>query len=342
LALIVATASAVGLWTAFRPPPSGPAASSGLVSLPGAFDVAVGEGAVWVARHTGGDPTDQAGEIVRIDPETDRVLARMPLERVGPIAAGEGGVWVATYPDADGVASLVRIDPSTNGIGGRTTLPDLHYEVANGDRVFVPNDVAVGFGRVWVSTARGTVLSIDPTSGDVATQDGRAGTILGGLAVGTSSVWAWNDVVAPNAAVLRIDPDSGRFVGREGSPTEVMSAAADGLYLWISHEPIEQVAPGCQGSAAACSGINALLRIEPATDTGTVSGEWPKTPGVLAAADGLAYLGDRHGAVWEVGESSSRRVADLGTPIASLAIDRGILWVLTGDGLLRLPLESGG
>ena len=52
---------------------------------------AVGESAVWVA-------SDLGMSVSRIDPETNRVVATIPLgNRPGAIAAGEGYVWVTVY-----------------------------------------------------------------------------------------------------------------------------------------------------------------------------------------------------------------------------------------------------
>ncbi len=333
VAAAVSGAAAVALWAGFRgapPMPAGPIE----VPMERAFDVATGEGAVWVARYVRGS----GGEVVRVDPATGLVQARITLDAAGPIAVGEGSVWVGTFPHGTSPATLVRVDPSTNDVADVIELPELQYEMAEGDRAFLPNDVAVGFGRVWISTARGTVVSIDPGSDRVATQDGEPATILGGLAVGAGSVWAWNDFVAPEAAVLRIDPGSGRIVGRVDAPAVVSSVAADERYVWISHRPVEQV---CPGRAPSCGPTtNALLRLEPATDTRMVSDRWPGSSGVLAAAGGTAYLGGRDGTVWAVEEGDARRVAELGTPIWSLAVDHGILWAVTDNGLRGLPLRG--
>ncbi len=59
--------------------------------------IAAGDGAVWVTSSF--DRT-----VSRIDPRTNRVVARMQLDGVpGQIAAGDGGVWVTTAKPAPAV-----------------------------------------------------------------------------------------------------------------------------------------------------------------------------------------------------------------------------------------------
>ena len=61
---------------------------------PGACGTALGEGSVWVASW-------DEGSVTRIDPESGKVLATIPVaENAIPasIAVGAGGVWVDVHP----------------------------------------------------------------------------------------------------------------------------------------------------------------------------------------------------------------------------------------------------
>jgi serine/threonine-protein kinase len=95
-------------------------------------DVAVGEGAVWIANGTG-------NSVWVLDPETNRVVDRIPvgLEPMA-IAVGHGAVWVANRRDG----TVSRIDP---GRGEVTETIDVGGH---------PEDVAVGPGGVWVAAHR--------------------------------------------------------------------------------------------------------------------------------------------------------------------------------------------
>jgi hypothetical protein len=77
--------------------------------------VTVGAGAVWVSP--GYHP--RSGEVVRIDPRTNEVVARVGARvYAGELAASAGAVWVLGHPDyTDETArgeSLHRVDPGTN------------------------------------------------------------------------------------------------------------------------------------------------------------------------------------------------------------------------------------
>lgn len=99
------------------------------------------------------------------------------------VATGEEAVWVA-----DGESTVVRVDPETNSIAGRISVPS------------GAENLAVGEGAVWVTG--GSALSrIDPSRNEVT------GTVeLGepqGLAAGDGSVWVANR--AGNGTLSRVD-----------------------------------------------------------------------------------------------------------------------------------------
>jgi streptogramin lyase len=68
------------------------------------FGVAAGAGSVWAV-------TDEA--LVRIDPATNRSVAKAPFPRAAPVgftgvAVGEGAVWATNYDRGE----LYRVNPS--------------------------------------------------------------------------------------------------------------------------------------------------------------------------------------------------------------------------------------
>jgi YVTN family beta-propeller protein len=111
-------------------------------------DVAVGLGAVWVADTTA---------VLRIDPTTNQIVARIPTGAFpADLAVGQDAVWVANQGDG----ALARIDPNTNQVTATIKVGD-----------FVTS-VAVGAGAVWAgaTTSAGPVVArIDPASGQVVT-----------------------------------------------------------------------------------------------------------------------------------------------------------------------------
>ena len=100
--------------------------------------VAIGAGAVWVVEH-------RANSLVRVDPASGRVVARVELAAERPndlcgacvenvIVAG-GAVWTSD----NYLRSVSRIDPRRNRVAARIELPL---------RVWA---VAAGGGRIWAS-----------------------------------------------------------------------------------------------------------------------------------------------------------------------------------------------
>ena len=70
----------------------------------GLTSVARCAGSLWIANN-------DEGVVLRVDPETGAVQARVPTIFPWPVACGDGGIWVGSNP-----AGLRRIDPRTNTI----------------------------------------------------------------------------------------------------------------------------------------------------------------------------------------------------------------------------------
>jgi DNA-binding beta-propeller fold protein YncE len=170
-------------------------------SWPGVYTAATtGSGSAWALHYEGGT-RDWGGNwqghtVVRIDPRTNRIAARIRLPRVlndNAIAFGEGAVWVLEARKA------IRIDPKTNRPVLRVRLP--------GD----PIGVAVGEGAVWVSLDDGRVARIDPGRRRV-TATIRTGTHTEYLTVGAGAVWAGNVNDIANSTLSEIDPETNDVV----------------------------------------------------------------------------------------------------------------------------------
>jgi hypothetical protein len=83
------------------------------------ISVTAEEIAVWVTLSSN---PGVSGEVVRIDPTTNKIVARIPVEEDGPrdIVVAGGSVWVNVQSDVEDDleqgASLHRIDPQTNDV----------------------------------------------------------------------------------------------------------------------------------------------------------------------------------------------------------------------------------
>ncbi len=119
--------------------------SSESAQVPGAFNVTVGESAVWALGAGAGN--DSGGTLTRIDPTGSVAGDPVPVVEAVDLAAGLGFVWIL-----DAAGELTRYDPET----GRR----------RGDPISVgrePLSVSVGEGAAWVAaTGEGAVYRVTP------------------------------------------------------------------------------------------------------------------------------------------------------------------------------------
>ena len=144
--------------------------------------MAVADGLLWLSGVT----RSGAGQLLRVDPATSRVVDRFPTRGDGALAVGGGSVWQA------GITSqtIYRYDPSSKRL-----LAQIPVGV-------VAKHLTADAHSLWVSSDSGRVTRIDMTTNTVT------GTFqLGGrapaVAVGHGSVWI---VDTAHAALLRVQP----------------------------------------------------------------------------------------------------------------------------------------
>ena len=193
-------------------------------------------GSLWVTK-------DDEKSLLRMDPLTLRVVARIPLG-IAPflVAAGGGSIWVTDYTDD----SAARVDIATN------SLVKVFTGLAHG-----PSGISYGAGAAWIANRRqGALTRIDAATNQVTAvipmgsrphplADG--GPLVGGspLAVVASdtAVYVKNEY---DANVARVDPTTNQVValiavgpkeGRDG----VDSMALDNGHLWVPGLHLQEV-----------------------------------------------------------------------------------------------------
>ncbi len=224
LALTLSAASLTGLWLGFRSGPVDRSDREGTAGEPvdlqprvtavipvGPYpkDVAVGEGAVWVSVPA--QEPSQDDLVVRIDPGTNEVVARIPVDRsIAGLAAGAGGVWVVgvqgTGPDPSFYVD--RIDPATNEVVAR--IPD------------VSGPLVVGEGALWAVDHAGaragpegsSLLRIDPATNQIVARI-PLGIAVWGIEFGEGYVWVLSLEPGPGEGdILQVDPATNEVVAR--------------------------------------------------------------------------------------------------------------------------------
>ena len=214
------------------------------------MEVAVGSGSVWVASTS-----SEAGVVLRVDPETNRVVDRIPVGSPTGLAFGHGSVWVTS----SGSGTLSRVDPRTGEVAeeievGRGAL-DVAVDdgsetvwVASGsffsmenpehhklsrvdaatDRVVaqIPiaarrpeggaQSVTVGEGAVWAQSVRGKLFVIDPATNELVAAV-PLGDYSSDLAVYGGAVWATAQIYV-GTRLFRVDPRTARVIASEHGP----------------------------------------------------------------------------------------------------------------------------
>ncbi len=287
--------------------------------------VTYGEGSIWVAVSA--NDGSSRGWILRIDPATNKIIARIPVESVpgwevggGGLTVGDGSVWVTGAVKAPrGLGSpghgtdavLIRIDPDTNRVADTIRLAGSFGL-----------DVAIDKNGVWVliddDSYRPEVVRIDPSTGAVVAtiplgyHNSHFIFAVGGSILADGHVT--NGAIVGNSVLSRIDPATNRVVARLPFAAYVWPAAGDGA-IW------------------AASG-RTLVRIDPATDR-VVGAPVP----VESTGDSLA-VGD--GGVWFLKPEDRNRVFRFNPAIGrvdasvrlpagtnAIGIAPGSIWVLS-------------
>jgi hypothetical protein len=206
--------------------------------------IAVGAGAVWVSAHPAEGPPY---ELVRLDPVTGEVVARIEVPALPTWEVGGGGhvampdgVWVTgTVDRADGAgccgdAIVFRVDPATNEVSDRVDLGP-----GGG------NDVWTDDTGVWVlifdeAPEPGiSVVRLDPVSLEEVARIPLPTDWAKQVFAYDDSIWVHGNRegtseehgVVPDV-LFRIDPATNRYVERVDLPSEEFSLAVDGSSIW--------------------------------------------------------------------------------------------------------------
>jgi hypothetical protein len=144
------------------------------------YDATFAYGSAWATAYG-------ADDLVRIDPASNRVTSRIPLDKATGVVGAFGSVW------ATGTEGVIRVDPKSGAVVARISLPMAGWTAAGKDAVWVTTpaglsridpatnavsasvaipgpvgDPAVVAGKVWVPRIRaGRVAVVDPASNAV-------------------------------------------------------------------------------------------------------------------------------------------------------------------------------
>jgi hypothetical protein len=275
--------------------------------------VAQAAGSLWISCSDTSAGAPGKGSVVRVDPVTGGVLARIAVDpQPGRIAAALGMLWVPSFDRS----TLTRIDPRTNTVTAVVKLPAPAQTI-----------VAAG-GALWVSWAtaeprRAGFLRIDPASGVVTQRvplDAPAGAV-------TATEHGIYFLQMRGDRLMRLDPATGAVT----SPLAPGAGAAlmhdDGRTLWLSGTDAEgpylaRVDPAKPEAAPV------ITRRVP--ERAVDFADWKGTSCILASQSVLCLA---PGALREIPLASSRPT--------HLHIIAGALWVEDEDStsVLRIDMK---
>ncbi|MEP7345048.1 MAG: YncE family protein [Gemmatimonadaceae bacterium] len=196
---------------------------TGVADASGELSVATGGGSVWLL-------TDSTGILSRIDPTTNKVTARIPVQPHSfATVFGFGSVWITTTGSkgARDAGSVQRIDPATNAVVATIRVGP------------TPRFLAAGEGGVWtLNQGDGTVSRIDPaTNRLVATIPAGVAGGGGDIAAGAGRIW----VRASKVLLQVIDPKRNAITERYGPPAGSGAVRANARHVWVTAHDIHTV-----------------------------------------------------------------------------------------------------
>jgi class 3 adenylate cyclase/ABC-type transport system substrate-binding protein/streptogramin lyase len=206
------------------------------------FDIAYGEGSLWVAGGWQGD-------VFRLDPDTGEVIIGISIVTSGVygvadgVAIADGLVWVLD----SGAGQALAIDPATNGIRARAALePGIGPIAAGGGAGWVANGIDGTVTRIdelGRTTGYSAVAGVSSVAYDAATDLVWTAGSDGGVASIDSVTGSVTQAFLGHSATT-IAADSGHVVaGLSRSPGEIVASLQGRVLRLATEESYETTDP---------------------------------------------------------------------------------------------------
>jgi YVTN family beta-propeller protein len=266
----------------------------------------VGEGAVWV-------PNAGSGTISRIDPQTNEIVATIPVGKADPnneifvpsrVTMGNGFIWAAKN-DED---SIVQIDPKTNEI-----IATIRIGVE-------PFALTVNDGALWVTSRfENSVMRVDVNTQQVVA------TITGvkdpaAIVVTEDAVWVANH---RDDAVTRINPLTNEIVASVSLGSKLSNPNCGSCVSGIT------IGAGAVWVAVAVGGV---VRIDPQTNQIiTTIPTQDGTFGIMSDDRGIWFANWEDKAILRIDPQTNQIVGAIpsNAQLAFLASGESALWATT-------------
>jgi branched-chain amino acid transport system substrate-binding protein len=234
----------------------------------GVSQLAVGAGAVWAINPD--------LSVSRIDPDTGKRVAIIPIEAGGAIAAGREGVWV--------IAAGIDETPHVFGIDPRANKVSQDIELATSDLT----GLAVGGGSVWATDSEeGVLWRIEPGP-EPTTRTIGVGVGVTAVTYADDALWVTNIV---RDEIVRVDARTNEVtdtIRLAGTPPSVATGAGT---AWVS---IAGAPSGESLPASVCGPVLAGGRKPDVLIVSDLPLQGAFNDGTRAAADAIRFVLREH------------------------------------------------
>lgn len=279
--------------------------------------LAAGDEEVWVAmappvNPDGAGPSRGEGGIVRVDVATGTAQVWAAVDSMHALAASGQSLWATGF-----TTNLVtRIDTETGEALAEIPLPaPAGFEDIDG--AFLPGHITASPESVWVTTARGAAVRIDPETNEVTDVMPVEADAAGPVAVDGARAWA----VEGMAGVALLQPGEAPVhlpVRTGGRTVAVGSVVVWGDSVWAGGAVVDASGEIVDGGAVA--------RLDRETATVTE---------VLAVPEPVRALAELDDVVWMLGgEGGLYRIADDRRIEKVLELDENVFDLVGVDGRL--------
>ena len=183
----------------------------------------------------------RADSIVRIDPRSNEISDMIHVgSRPNDVAVADGTVWAFNLGDN----TVVEVDPRADKVRHSTRLPVVSTDVGFGNGPLLAADA----GGAWLvgfdlNGGRSSLVRIPRGGRGIRTYS--YGLQLNAVAAAGDSIWLVGRGVT-NGFVLRVDPVTGRVLGRRPLPSWMFGSEGEGLavgggFVWVTNATAARV-----------------------------------------------------------------------------------------------------
>jgi streptogramin lyase len=286
-------------------------------------------GQLWVLlcdHGCSGQARHSLGRVVEIDPRREQVIASATIARPGAIAVDASGVYATDFWRD----TVRRLDPRTlqPAASLKLRLPFFIVTSTRRDDAFLPEQLAVGDGSVWVVSDRGALARADTPLRRVTAMLRLPADAFQAIATAPGTVWLSESLLG----IYRVDTHTNRVAAR------IPIGSREHRFVAAQLIPTGRrlLALGEWTNAGTVTSHNGLARLDPRSNrlapvTGLLPGQ------LTAAFGGSLWVGQVNSNVLDqIDPGNGKVIRRLHSHVGvALAFAGRHLWTISHDGNLE-------